>query len=486
MEYPPRLYRLSILIASWVVPSARRKEWRDRREYEVWNWWSLLAERGDLTPRRKREICRYCLASFPEAVWARFDREETAARARRVYRGPVSALVAPLLVILLIAALSGGFRGIRSFFRPLPYPNPHELMIVSQERSLGYPQSVPQHAFAVWREQSKSLQGIAGFARRWQQVNGRRDRLVAAVTPNLFRLLGIRAFSGRTFGDGDPADVAVVTFGYWDSALNHDPAVAGKTIIVNDKPYRIVGVLPRRFPILNGAAVFVPMEVDLPWRRRLIGAFARLRPGVTIAAAEREMLELLKAEKVRYARPPKLTPLETRRLTPLIWYAVGVVFAIAIGLFTVQVRKPGFAVSHGPRSRLRYWVFFGLKGLLLLTAAVLAWIEVSEAIHFRFDSIIMRELVGGIVTTLAFLFAAACAVYWSFYDQRSRCPECLQRLTLPVTIGSWSSPLLDPVTTEMICERGHGALCYPETQSSASERERWTALDESWKELFTK
>jgi hypothetical protein len=57
---------------------------------------------------------------------------------------------------------------------------------------------------------------------------------------------------------------------------------------------------------------------------------------------------------------------------------------------------------------------------------------------------------------------------------------------MPVTIGSWSSPLLDPVSTELLCEQGHGSLCVPETQSSASEPDRWTALDDSWRELFTK
>jgi hypothetical protein len=62
----------------------------------------------------------------------------------------------------------------------------------------------------------------------------------------------------------------------------------------------------------------------------------------------------------------------------------------------------------------------------------------------------------------------------------------VQRLTLPVRMGSWSSELLDPVSTEMVCERGHGALSVPETQGSASVREHWTALDDSWKQLFTK
>jgi hypothetical protein len=480
-----RLNRALIYAASWLVPAPRRKEWRDRRNYEAWNWWALLAERGELTPRRKREIYRFALASFPEAVWMRFGREETAAAVRRFYRGPLMALLVPLLFIGATAAASGGFRGIRSFLAPLPYPDAEQLVVVTQQDSMGSTQSVPQHAFAVWRDQAESFQGITGFVRRRAQIDARRYRLAPAVTPNFFDVLGVKAVLGRTFRAGDLADAAVITYDYW-TELGKDSRIVGRTIQLDGQPATVIGVLPRRFELLSGAIAFRQMEVNQPWRRFLISAIARLKPGVSIASAEREMLDLLKSNEVRYSQAPKLTALNVQRFTPLLWYAAGLVFAVAIGIGMVQVRKPHFAVSHGSRSRVRYWAFFSGKTLLLLAAMMLAWIELAEAIQFRYGSGVMRDLVGGLALALAFILAGACAVYWSFYDQRSRCPECLERLSLPVTIGSWSSPLLDPVTTEMVCGRGHGALCLPETHSSSSDRERWTELDESWRELFTK
>lgn len=480
------LCRMLIHSASWLAPAARREEWRTRREYEAWNWWALLAERGELTPRRRREIYRFCLASYPEAVWLRFGREETAAAIRRWYRGPAMALLVPLLAIGVITALSGGFRGIRSFFAPLPYPDPSELVVVTQQDSMGSQQSVPQHAFAVWRDEAKSLQGIAGYQRRWMKIDPLHYRLVPAITPNYFSLLGLKPLLGRNFRDDDSPDTVLLSYSYWQSDLNRDPGVVGRTVQLDGRSFKITGVLPKRFGVLTGAIAFTPMQVNQPWRRFLIGAIARLKPGVSTDAAQREMLELLKTNEVRYSQPPKLTPLDLRRLTPLLWYGVGLVFAIVIGVGMVQVRKPSFAVSHASRSRVRYWTFFVAKTVLLLTAAMLAWIELAEAIQFRFDSGVMHDLIGGLLLSVAFIVAGACAVYWSFYDQRSRCPECLQRLTLPVTIGSWASPMLDPVTTELVCDRGHGALCLPETHSSSSERERWTELDESWNELFTK
>lgn len=481
-----RLSRALIHAASWLVPVSRRKEWRDRRNYEAWNWWALLAERGELTSRRKREIYGFALASFPEALWMRFGREETAAAVRRLYRGPLTALLVPLLMIGATAAASGGFRGIRGFFAPLPYPDPEQLVVVTQQDSMGSSQSVPQHAFAVWRDQARSFQGITGFVRRRAQIDARHYRLAPAVTPNFFDVLGVKPVLGRTFRAGDPADAAVITYGYWQSELGQDRRIVGRTIQLDGQPATVIGVLPRRFELLSGAIAFRQMQVNQPWRRFLISAIARLKPGVSIASAEREMLDLLKSNEVRYSQAPKLTALNLQRFTPLLWYAAGLVFALAIGIGMVQVRKPSFAVSHGSRSRVRYWAFFAGKTLLLLATMMLAWIELAEAIQFRYGSGLMRDLVGGLALALAFILAGACAVYWSFYDQRSRCPECLERLSLPVTIGSWSSSLLDPVTTEMVCGRGHGALCLPETHSSSSDRERWTELDESWRELFTK
>ena len=96
------------------------------------------------------------------------------------------------------------------------------------------------------------------------------------------------------------------------------------------------------------------------------------------------------------------------------------------------------------------------------------------------------NLAIALIPTLTFLAVCALATLWCVVDQRKRCPVCLSRLALPVTLGSWSSSLLDPVTTEFVCERGHGSLAMPETAASSAERDRWTEMDESWRDLFTR
>jgi hypothetical protein len=70
---------------------------------------------------------------------------------------------------------------------------------------------------------------------------------------------------------------------------------------------------------------------------------------------------------------------------------------------------------------------------------------------------------------------------WSLADQRRRCPVCLGRLEMPVTLGSWAS-VFEPPTTEFLCADGHGSLSVQEAEPTAADR--WIALDSSWRSLF--
>jgi hypothetical protein len=414
--------------------------------------------------------------------------------------------------MLAVAGASGGFQALRSFYQTLPYANPGELVLVTQERALGSPQAVQPHAFTVWQSKAKLLEGIAGFGVVSQFVGDpRSQRLVAGVTTNFFEMIGVRPRLGRLLRPGDGPGVAVLANWFWRAKMGAAPGVIGRKIRVGDEQLTIVGVLPHDFGLLpRYVDVVVPMDLDGQTRRvfrlpsgrdilltvpggidtgkgrHLIGAIARIRPGVSLDATQREMARIAKAEGVRYFAPPRLTPLSQSRLGPLIAYLAGLGFAVLIGLGMVQVRKPSFAAIRRspPRSRLVYWGFFAAKALLLQVSLLLAWIEISQAFARTFDGDFMGYVVGIVLVSAFFFVVCAVAVYWSVHDQRWRCPECLERLMMPVRIGSWASPLLEPVTIEVVCEKGHGALVMAETTSS--EVDHWTKLDASWRELFTK
>jgi putative ABC transport system permease protein len=113
----------------------------------------------------------------------------------------------------------------------------------------------------------------------------RRLESAASVTANAFEYLGVPALLGRviTPGDGEPgaAPVFVMHYRLWQAEFSGDPAILGRTFILNDKPRTLVGIMPPRFN-WYGASVWFPLSSDGGgW----ISPMGRLKPGVSLKAA---------------------------------------------------------------------------------------------------------------------------------------------------------------------------------------------------------
>ena len=128
--------------------------------------------------------------------------------------------------------------------------------------------------------------------RYWiSQVGGEATRLVGrAVTPDFFRVFGEQPAMGRFFAPEDRESV-VLSHGFWQSAFGGDPSAIGRAIILDDKPYRIVGVAPAAFRFPATAQLWTPLILtpDRLQRRgynMMLSVFARLKDGVTLAQAE--------------------------------------------------------------------------------------------------------------------------------------------------------------------------------------------------------
>lgn len=110
---------------------------------------------------------------------------------------------------------------------------------------------------------------------------------VLVVTANFFEALGIQPALGRTFGAADAAAaneprMAVVTHGFWRARLNGDPAAIGRTIILDDEAFDIVGILPEDYRAVTGwmgPSMYVPVS-----RLTLPAVDARDTPSLTVIA----------------------------------------------------------------------------------------------------------------------------------------------------------------------------------------------------------
>jgi len=150
--------------------------------------------------------------------------------------------------------------------------------------------------------------------------------------------------------------------------------------------------------------------------------------------------------------------------------AAGTILLVFLPLATVA-----FAIAYRspmPQpSKLRGWIFLGLKIALLLPilqGAVIAMIVFAPG-----------AMGLSIITASVLLFR------WVFADQQRRCPVCLRPLTKPVRIGTPSQTFLEWYGGESVCSRGHGILHVPEISCTHSRKAQWLRLDDSWSGLFT-
>jgi|GEM_PF-1168896 len=161
------------------------------------------------------------------------------------------------------------------------------------------------------------------------------------------------------------------------------------------------------------------------------------------------------------------------------------VFAFTVPIaFAVGVTAMALTFRHlHPRSwNWRYWLFLGAKFAVALTLVTLAWIEISALVRVQLPQSTFRVLLTGLAFRVIYAGAFVRMSIWCLTDQQRRCPICLQRLAAPVSIGNCAN-CFEPAVTELLCERGHGALSVPEVEGG--EPDRWTAFDASWSELFT-
>jgi predicted permease len=227
---------------------------------------------------------------------------------RTLTRSPAFTAVVVLTLALGIGASTAIFSVVRAVvLRPLDYPEPHRLVrITSELRGFGATDTGVSAAELIdYQARADLFNGVAGVVPISANVTGgdRPERVeMLLVSWSYFDVLGVAPAHGGTFGlEHDVpgvANVAVVSDGFWRRRLGADPQAVGRTIVIDDDPILLLGVMPQGFRH-PGRTVQGDVDVWSPAgfrnggsappsrsRRRLEGALARLRPGVTLEQAQ--------------------------------------------------------------------------------------------------------------------------------------------------------------------------------------------------------
>ncbi len=220
---------------------------------------------------------------------------------RQLRRAPGFAIAAVLTLALGIGATTAIFSVVDAvLLHSAHYARSSELVVITErgpQTAAGSINEVPPGDFIDWQEQVPGFQGIAAY-QSWEfhALSGgvEPDEVWASpVTPNLFRLLGVNAVRGRTFAPNETQAV-ILSHQYWETHFASDPAVIGKALALDGKPYTVAGIAPAdfEFPAAN-TQMWVPIVFTAAERAdhddRKLSVIARLRPGVTIGQAQAQM-----------------------------------------------------------------------------------------------------------------------------------------------------------------------------------------------------
>ena len=167
-------------------------------------------------------------------------------------------------------AIFGVFNGF--FLRPLPFPNPQELVrfdVRAPRWNLDYV-GMAYPDFHFWRERNGTFQGMAVASRESWGLSGEGDaeRIQGAtVTHDMAEVLGIQPLLGRDFIEEDDQpgapDIVIISEGLWGERWGRDPGIVGKTIRLDARPFTIVGVMPDQAAFILDARVWTPLRADL-------------------------------------------------------------------------------------------------------------------------------------------------------------------------------------------------------------------------------
>ena len=274
-------------------------------------------------------------ASRDEWGWAWLDRlsQDLGFACRLLWRAPGFTLTAIAVLAVGIGLNLAAFQFIdRLALSWRPVRSPETLVNLQRRSPTSITTSFSYPAFDFYRRNGRSLAAGLGLVNNDVSLGGTESRHVGAefVTGNYFSELGALPAAGRLLHGSDDvvgaAPVIVLSERLWKSAYGGETAIVGRPVEVNGHQFTVVGIVPDNFVGLDdrAPAAWMPIaqhQVAFPgstlledWNADSVRFYARLRQGVTTAAAEEELRAAVNA--LRTERPDNVLDNEWLELRP--------------------------------------------------------------------------------------------------------------------------------------------------------------------------
>jgi putative ABC transport system permease protein len=267
------------------------------------------------------------VAANAAAAHADILRQDLRSARRTIARNPGFALTVVMVASLGIGATTAAYSITdHVLLRPLPFADYERLVKLWQnDRAHGRNPLSPAN-YRDWKRMSTAFESMAAY--RSLSVNlvgsGEPERLEgAAVTAELFPMLGVPPILGRGFTSEDDRHGApgtlVLSYRFWQAAYGGDAGVLGRQVRLDDRPYTIIGVMPREFHFpRRDAEIWTAMQFapsDFEERdNTYIEGIAKLARGVSLEQARSEMDVIASRLEQQYPKENERTGASVLRL----------------------------------------------------------------------------------------------------------------------------------------------------------------------------
>lgn len=253
-----------------------------------------LVRFGNRTSTRERVTAADAVLSLEGVV------REVRFALRQLWKSPGFTITAAATIALGIGANTAIFSSMDAVvLRPLAVPALDHVVVVTEQDQNG-PRQAALANYEDWKRESHAFDEMAVRTEDGMTLTGAGEaaHVQAALTSaSFFPVLRTQALFGRVYNESECRPgrdaVVVLSYGFWQRQFAGDPNVVGRRIVLSERTYAVIGVLPKTVQYPSDADVFVPLAPTQEELADRVGrnylAMARLRDGVTVKQAQAEM-----------------------------------------------------------------------------------------------------------------------------------------------------------------------------------------------------
>ena len=388
---------------------------------------------------------------------------------RRFRKNPGFTLAIVLTLALGIGATTAIFSLVEGvLLRPLPFKNPDQLVVLGEHLGGRPGMSVRAIEIATYTGATQAFSSLGGYITASFELSGKQlpEEIDAArLNSATFATLGVQPVLGRVFNAADESarqPFAVISYSLWTDRFHRDPSVIGASLVLDRKPYQVIGVMPRNFEFplslgtLSGTQVWVPLSLTPDELSDENSGFfgyqmiARLKDGVSVQQGVQDADRV--AHQIMSELPPTMSaiklqgdvePLRENTIADVRPILRTLFMAAFIALLVACVNVSGLLLVRAIRERREFAVRVAIgasssriiresvvEGMLLSVLAgalglAFAAIAVRVALHYlpdslpRVSSISIDPLVAGFALLVAIATGALCSLAPAFAALRT-------------------------------------------------------------------